>query len=112
MLPTQRSLIKNSTMGPSYFQKTRGLLSVKLNDTIEVNLHLIPKTSNTIHNKEIDVSTMRHVNNLNLADPTFNVPGKVDLLVGADVIEDFLLVNIIKDKGLCIQDSMFWLGFV
>ena len=73
-------------MGSSHFQKTRGLWPVKLNDTIEVILHLIPKISNTIPDKEIDVSTMRHVNNLNLADPTFNVPKKVDLLLGADVI--------------------------
>ena len=80
---------------------------MKLNDTIEVNPHLIPKTSNTIHNNEIDVSTMRHVNNFNLADPTFNVPRNVDLLLGADVIEDILLHNIIKDNGLCIRDSLF-----
>ena len=94
-------------MGSSHFQKTRGLLPVKLNDTIEVNLHLIPKISNTIPDKEIDVSTMRHVNNLNLADPTSNVPNKVDLLLGADVIEDILLDNKMKDNGLCIRDSVF-----
>ena len=80
---------------------------MKLNDTIEVNLHLIPKISNTIPDKENDVSTMRHVNNLNLADPTSNVPNKVDLLLGADVIEDIMLDNRIKDNGLCIRDSVF-----
>ena len=94
-------------MGSSYFQKTRGLLPVKLNDNIEVNLHVIPKISNTISDKEIDVSTICHVNNLNLADPTFNVPNKVDLLLGADVIEDLMLDNKIKDNGLCIWDSVF-----
>ena len=52
MLPTQRSQINISTMGSSHFQKTRGLLPVKLNDTIEVNLHLIPKISNTIPDKK------------------------------------------------------------
>ena len=39
MLPTQRSQINVSTMGSSHFHKTRGLLPVKLNDTIEVNLN-------------------------------------------------------------------------
>ena len=107
MLPTQRSQINISTMGSFHFQKTRGLSPVKLNDTLEINLHLITKISNTIPDKEIDVSTMRHVNNLNLADPTFNVPNKVDLLLGADVIEDILLDNKIKDNGLCIRDSVF-----
>ena len=71
MLPAQCSQINVSTMGSSHYQKTRGLLPVKLNDIIEVILHLIPEISNTIPDKEIDVSTMRHVNNLNLADPLF-----------------------------------------
>ena len=93
MLPTQRSQINVSSMGSSHFQKTRILLPVKLDDTIEVNLHLTPKILNTIPDKKIDASTMRHVNNLNLADPTFNVANKVDLLLGADVIEDILLDN-------------------
>ena len=64
MLPTQLSQINVSTMGSSHFQKTRGLLPVKLYYTIDFNLHLIPKISNTIPDKEIDVSTMRYVNNL------------------------------------------------
>ena len=106
MLPTQRSQINVSTRNSSHFQQTRGFLPVKLNDTIEGNLHRIPKISNTIPDKGIDVSTMRHVNNLNLADPTFNVPYMVDLSLGADVIEDLLLGNKIKDNGLCIPDSV------
>ena len=48
---------------------------------------------------------MRHVNNPNLADPSFSVPNTVDLLLGFDVIEDILLDNKSKDNGLCIQDS-------
>ena len=63
---------------------------MKLNDTIEVILHLIPNTSNTIP-----------------ADPIFNVLNKVDLLLGAYVIEEILFDNKIKDHGLCIQDSIF-----
>ena len=47
---------------------------MKLDATIEVNLHLESKLSKTIRDKEIDVSTMRHVDNFNLADSTFNVP--------------------------------------
>ena len=80
-------------MGYSHYQKTRGILPVKLDDTIEVNLHLIPKISNTIPDKEIDVSTMRHVNNLSLANPTFSVPNKIDLLQGADDIKDISFDN-------------------
>ena len=88
MLPTQRSQIDVPTMGSSHFLKTQSLLPVTLNDIKEVNPHLIPRISNTTSDKEIDVSTMRHVNNLKLADPTFNVPKKGDLFLGADVIKD------------------------
>ena len=107
MLSTQRIQINVRTMGSSWFENTRGILIVTLNETIEVNLHLISKNSNTIRNKEIDVSTMRYVNNFKLADPTFIVPNKVDLLLGADVIDDILLDNKIKDNGLCIRDSVY-----
>ena len=47
------------------------------------------------------------MNNLNLAYPTSNVPNKVDLLLGADVIEDILLDNKMKDNGFGIRDSIF-----
>ena len=80
---------------------------MKLNDTVYVNLHVTPKSSNTIPLKEVDVSTMRHVRNLNLADPTFNNPNEHDLFLGADVIENTLLENKTKDNGLCIRDCLF-----
>ena len=41
---------------------------------------------------------MLHVNNLDLADPTYNVPVEVDLLLCADVIKVVLLDNKIKDN--------------
>ena len=78
-----------------------------LNGTIEVILHLIPKYSNTIPDKEFDVSTMRHVNNLNFADPTYNVLKILELLLGADAKENILLDNKVRDSGLCIRDSIF-----
>ena len=91
MLPTQRSRINVSAMGCSHSQKTPGLLPVKLNHTIEVNLQLILKITNT--DIEIVVSTKRHMNNLNSPVSTFNVPNKLDLLLGADVIEDVCLIT-------------------
>ena len=77
-----------------------------LNDTVAFKLHLIPKVSSSIPDKQNDVSTMRHVSNLNLADHIFNVPHVVYLLLGADDIEDILLDNKMNN-GLCIRDSAF-----
>ena len=78
-------------------------MSAKLNDVLDINLHVIPKITNAIPSQEIDVSQLRHIHNLQLADPQFNVPGKIDILLGADVIEDVMLDNRIKDNGLHIK---------
>ena len=50
---------------------------------------------------------MRHVNHLQLADPTFNVAGKIDIHLCADVLEEVMLVNRIKDNGVVIRESLF-----
>ena len=50
---------------------------------------------------------MRHVNHLQLADLSFNVPGKIDILLGADVIEEVMLDNRINDNGVVIRESLF-----
>ena len=42
-----------------------------------------------------------------LADPTFNVWGKIDILLGADVLKDISLENRIRDNGAVIRESLF-----
>ena len=44
---------------------------------------------------------------LPLADPTFNAPGKIDILFGADVLEDIFLENRIRDNGVVFRESLF-----
>ena len=53
---------------------------------------------------------MRHVNHLNVAGPSFSIPSKLDVLLGADVVEEILLQNKIKDNGLYLRGSI--LGWV
>ena len=107
MLRIQRSKTTISTLGSTKSQKALGFMSAKLNDVLDINLHVIPKITNAIPSQEIDVSQLRHIHNLQLADPQFNVPGKIDILLGADVIEDVMLDNRIKDNGLHIKESLF-----
>ena len=40
------------------------------------------------------VRDMPHIKALNLADPTFHLPGKVDLILGCDVMPNIMLPNI------------------
>ena len=63
--------------------------------------------TNEIPTKPIDVSQLRHVNHLQLADSTFNVPGEIDIFLGADVLEDLMSDNRIKDNGVVVHE-FFW----
>ena len=110
MLSTRSNQAPIMTLDSTQTQKTCGILSTTINDTVDVNLHLISKITNVIPSREIDISQMRHINHLNLADPSFNIPSKVDVLLGADVVEEILLENKIKDNGLYLRDSI--LGWV
>ena len=101
MLPIEKTQIPIASLGAAKTQKTLGLIAMKL------NLHVISKIKNERPTKPIDVSQLRHVNHLQLADPTFNVPGKIDILLGADVQEKVVLENRIKDKGVVIHETLF-----
>ena len=106
MLSTRSIQATIITFGSTQTQTTCGILSTTINDAVDVNLHLISKITNVIPSQEIDISQMRHINHLNLADTSFNIPSKVDVLLGADVVEEILLENKIKDIGLYLRDSI------
>ncbi len=107
MLDMRKGRATISALGTGQQQKTKGLLSTALNDSVKVNLHAIPRITGSMPSSPIDKSHLRHVDNLPLADPHFNLPGKIDILLGSDVIEEVMYDNRIKDNGLSIRDSMF-----
>ena len=80
---------------------------MKINDTVETILHVIPKITSEIPTQSIDVTQLRHVNNLFLADPWFDAPGSIDILLGADVLEEAMLDKRIEDNGVVIRESIF-----
>ena len=89
MLEIIRTQTPISPLGAAKAQKTLGVLPTRLNQTIDTSLHIIPKITDTLSVKHIDISQLRFVKTLPLADPTFNFPGKIALLLGADVLEGF-----------------------
>ena len=105
MLPIEKIQIPIAALGAANTLKTLGLIAMKLNDVVETNLHVIPKITYEIPTNPIDVSQLRHVNHLQLADPTFSVPGEIGLLLGADMLEEVLLDNPIKDNGVVRRDN-------
>ena len=94
---------KQHTLGASVTTKTKGILLSKLNNTVPVNLHVIPSISSQVPTSKVGVSQSSHIGNLKLADPAFNYPGKNDVLLGADVLEDVLM----EAGGLSVRDSLF-----
>ena len=42
---------------------------------------------------------MWHITTLDVAEAQFNVPSTIDVLLGADAIEEVMLDNRIRDKG-------------
>ena len=56
------------------------------------------------------IPTLESVINLKLADPNFNSPGRIDVLLGADVPEDVMKEGKLKENGLHIRNSFFGLS--
>ena len=87
-------------------QRVNQLLATKISDSIDVNLFIVSKITNHIPSHKIDISQVRHIRNLNMADPQFNVPTTIDVLLAADVIEEVMLDNRIKENGVYQRESL------
>ena len=107
MLSMKKTSTTLTPLGAGTTQRVNQLLATKLNDSIDVNMFILPKITNHIPSHEIDISQMRHIRNLNMADPQFNVPSTIDVLLGADVVEEVMLDNRIKDNGVYLRQSIF-----
>ena len=109
MLKVQKTPSTIITLGTSSSQKTCGVLPATIAGSIDVNFHVIPKITGSLPNAIVDISQKRHVDQLKLADPNFSVRGKIDMLLGADIIEDLMLDNRIRDNGLILRESLLGL---
>ena len=107
MLPIERVQTLIAALRAAKKQKTLGLIAMKLTDKDETNFHVIPNFTVEIPTKPIDVWQLHHVNHLQLADPSFNGPGKLDVLLGVDKLEEVMLDSRIKDIGVVIRESLF-----
>ena len=103
MLKVRRSQVAITTLGASDSERTKGILATKLNNTVPVNLHVI---TNQVPTSKVDVPQLHHIRNLKLADLAFNTPGKIDVLLGADVLEYVIMEAKPKDGGLSVRDSI------
>ena len=53
------------------------------------------------------ISKWQSVHSLKLADPKFNIPAPIDLLLGADVYDEIVLSNKFFENSLCLRETVF-----
>lgn len=75
--------------------------------TFPVNAFILPSITNLLPSHKIEMQNWSHLANLQLADPMFNDPNAIDLLLGGDIYPDILLPGLIKSEqnGLIAQKS-------
>ncbi|XP_055840135.1 uncharacterized protein LOC129907787 isoform X1 [Episyrphus balteatus] len=64
--------------------------------TATIEALVIPQITGLLPDKKIDIKEWNIPNNINLSDPQFNVPQRVDLLLGVDLFYKILCVGQIK----------------
>ncbi|XP_012543645.1 uncharacterized protein LOC105841073 [Monomorium pharaonis] len=61
-----------------------------------VNAHILPKLTTSLPSAKIEPHQWQHLNGLNLADPNYQSPGPIDLILGADVYVHLIEEGVIK----------------
>jgi hypothetical protein len=85
-----------SGLGEGKSQKVNGKVLLTLqtkggNGTITAEALILQKVTGMLPNSEIDISKFTHIKDVNLADNSFYIPQRVDLLLGADVYHEIVL---------------------
>lgn len=72
-----------------------------------LNFLVVDKITSRVPQSHVDISSINIPQNLSLADPNFNEPGDIDMLLGAGIFFDLLLTGQIKSskRGPSLQNS-------
>lgn len=75
----------------------------------EINFHVLPELTSELPNQNVDIAAWKLPDNIILADPSFNEPGEVDLIIGAEHYFDLLRDgrSNITDDGPVLQNTVF-----
>lgn len=76
------------------------LYSTNLTSTVYVDLIIVPTITSVTPSSPISNAVVDKFNGLQLADPTFNIPGPINVLLGADVF-----MNVLRGQTLAGQPS-------
>ncbi|XP_013175644.1 PREDICTED: uncharacterized protein LOC106123780 [Papilio xuthus] len=77
-----------------------------------IDCYILPEITKILPSTLIDVSQLSMPADLHLADPTFNIPSVVDILVGAEVFWDVIYnksINLGKHKPKLVKSKLGWI---
>ncbi|XP_017464969.1 PREDICTED: uncharacterized protein LOC108358258 [Rhagoletis zephyria] len=100
-LPRKASAVSITGIGSSQGGRSRGevLLSLSsycLDECFPINALILPKITSDFPTQTLSVLAWPHVQGLFLADPQFMKPGRIDILVGMDVMQQLLCSEVRK----------------
>ncbi|XP_052759046.1 uncharacterized protein LOC128202504 [Galleria mellonella] len=105
-----------SDQGHSLTSKSMVSLSLQSlhdpNFTFKVQAFVLSKLTSILPERKVIVELWSEFSNINLADPLFHTPNKIDILLGADVYSQILLDGVIKGPpGVPIaqQTTLGWI---
>lgn len=110
-----QSTIRISGVGQSVTQSNHLcdiFIRSKINDyNTSIKCFVLPRITSNMPSTNINCDFMQIPNTIQLADPNFNVPSKIDLLIGADIFWELLDDNRIRlPNGPYLQKSKLgWL---
>ncbi|XP_045453765.1 uncharacterized protein LOC123663070 [Melitaea cinxia] len=80
--------------------------------TLVVKAHVLSKLTSFLPSKKVNVQLWPELTSLKLADPKFDVPNKIDLLLGAEVYGQILVKGLIKGPPGCPVAQNTQLGWI
>lgn len=117
-LKKQSTQIQISSLGKT--ASAKGLITLQINsntlndNTIEsINAYIVPKLMSKLPASTLIRNKWPHIKKIQLADPQFNIPGRIDMLLGADFYAKIIRNGIKRNKdGPTAQKTTFgWIIF-
>ncbi|XP_036140647.1 uncharacterized protein LOC118644911 [Monomorium pharaonis] len=114
-LPRTSSSISLIGVGAKKSSKTKGLthftLKAHFNSDIEchISAYILPQLTTSLPSAKVQSHSESHLNGLTLADPDYTSPGKIDIILGADVYPQIIEEGIRKgnSNSLLAQRTKF-----
>lgn len=97
----------NQSLSDANYRCEIEIESQRTNFNCRISCLVVPEITDPMPNGSIDTDGFQIPSNIKLADPTFHIPGKVDMLIGGDWFWSLLCVGQIKlnEVGLVVQKT-------